>query len=230
MNTHSYKIACPNCGATSGFTETAPSSYSCGYCGSAFEQATVIASKSQEGFLYDRFKELIKECNAIDPENPDRNTLWYSTLVQLNGCVDGLVASVFFQEVKEDYIEKLSQEIDYLKSKGVAAKSSVQEIVQKDLVVPTKFYSDYQLMLAECLNAYSKEPSVLEKALQAVVASERIYLELMQSVDHKITGLKLELLQRLEHTEQFETDLQTALQHSDTDFVKRIRYRFKDSL
>lgn len=228
MNTPTYKIACPNCGATSGFTETAPSSYSCGYCGSAFEHQTVIAHKTQEQGFYDYFKNLQIQGQQIEDLNPDRNSLWYSIIIQMSSCVEGLAASSFFEEIWIQYLATLNQELGVLQTQGVQVEAPIEKVIARNCIVPTKFYADYALLRAETLAKFKSDTKDLELALQSVKNAEIINQEILKSVDHNITGLKFEILQRLEQTEQFEMDLRTALQHSDTDFVKRLRYRFKE--
>lgn len=223
-----YKISCPSCGASNGFSETTPSRYVCGYCDTTFECQSIIPSKNQEKILYDYFKTLQQDYKNLSDENPDRDTMVYSLLMQMNGLLEGLTSSPSFNKVLQLFIDYTSKEIDRLESIGLKEIPSLDAVLKQDLIIEARFLADYKLLLGQTLYTYKKEKETLKKALQYVVSAEGIHQEVFITFDHTTTGLKLDILRELSHDKAFTIALQKALQSEDSMFVKRITYRFKE--
>ncbi|WP_299680328.1 hypothetical protein [uncultured Dokdonia sp.] len=223
-----YKISCPSCGASSGFSEKRPGSYTCGYCGTAFEHQSIIPSKNQEKVLYDYFVVLQQDYKNVSQENPDRDTIVYGLLMQMNGIVEGLVSSVSFEEVLQKYVDYTSKEIDHLESIGLREITTLDIVLEKDIMLEAKLLADYKLSLSQTFFKFKKEEKSLTKALQYVSSAEAIYLIIFTTFDHNITGLKLDILKYLGLEKELNSALQNALHSEDNAFVERIRFRFKE--
>lgn len=223
-----YKISCPSCGASNGFSETTPSRYLCGYCDTTFEYQSIIPSKNQEKILYDYFKTLQQDYKNLSDENPDRDTMVYSLLMQMNGLLEGLTSSPSFNKVLQLFIDYTSKEIDRLESIGLKEIPSLDAVLKQDLIIEARFLADYKLLLAQNLYTYRKEEETLKNALQYVIAAEMIHQMIFTAFDHNETGLKLHMLLDLGLEEAFAIGLKKALQSEDTTFAKRIGFKFKE--
>ncbi|GGG13725.1 hypothetical protein GCM10011344_13010 [Dokdonia pacifica] len=223
-----YKISCPSCGASSGFSETTPGSYTCGYCDTAFEHQSIIPSKNQEKVLYDYFIKLDQDYKKVSQENPDRDTIVYGLLMQMNGIIEGLESSNSLHKVLQVYFDHTDKEIDRLESIGLKGLDTLDVVLEKELMIEARFLADYKLFVSQTLYRYKKEEELLKKALQYIVSAELIYQRVFTTFDHTTTGLKLDILRDLGLEEAFALGLKKALQSEDRMFVKRITYRFKE--
>lgn len=230
MNTYSLKIACPNCGATAGFTEKSPNTYSCGYCNSVFEHTSILPDKNQEQVYYEYYKKLCADFDALDPQDPERISKIYAILVQMSGCVEGLANSKFYSEVLQGFNAYTSKELAYLANLGVSTSSTLEEMVEKDLVVETKFAADFNLLLAQSLFTNSNLEKDLDRALVLASTAQELNTTIFRNYDHNCVTLKLEILAKLDRKEALQEALGHLLEIDDTLLVKKLRYRFKEFL
>lgn len=228
MNTHTYKIACPSCGASSGFTETAPNSYTCGYCGTAFEHLSFVPEKAQEKALYDFFKQVLSDSSNIPEEDPDKSIKVYSAIVQMSGAVASLHQSKFIDKVILQYEDFITLELQRLAALGVAGDLTLPGIIEKDIIAETKFYAEISILYAQSLYSHNPTQERLLRALSHIKKADQWNRHLFLNYDHNCTGLYLDILEKIEEKETFQKVLQEALKVDDTLYVKRLRYRFKE--
>lgn len=230
MNAHTYKIVCPSCGATSGFTEAAPNRYTCGYCGTTFEHLSVLPTKNQERILYDYFMQVLADHQSIPDDNPDKTTMMYSAMVRMSGALEGLSNSKNIHKVKLQYHDFIIKELQRLQLYGIKSFNSVQDVVAADAIAETKFYANGAFLLAKSYKDHSSSKETLEEALELITQADTINQRLFQTYDHEYRGLQLELLKQNQLHDKFKEVLLESLKVEDSLYVKRLRYRFKEDI